>query len=99
MPGRLPSDFTDAGAILTTRPGAGVSRTLLPILIFIQIGSPYTTREKKPGGLHKRPARGPADKRPGTARFLLPILVNKYNGNRTVSNGACRLPFRARADP
>ena len=46
MPGQLPSDFTDAGIILTTRTGAGVSRTLLPILIFIQTGSPYTTREK-----------------------------------------------------
>ena len=50
----------------------------------------------------KNPAgyiRGPAGKRPGTARFLLPILVNIYNGNRTVSKGAGRLPFRARADP
>ena len=38
-------------------------------------------------------------KRPGTARFLLPILVNKYNENRTVSKGNGLLPFRARADP
>ena len=30
-PGRLPSDFTGAGTILT-RTGAGVSKTLLPIL-------------------------------------------------------------------
>ena len=50
----------------------------------------------------KNPAgciRGPPGKRPGTARYLLPILVNIYNVNRAVSNGAGRLPFRARADP
>ena len=32
VPGRLPSDFTGAGTILTTRTGAGVSKRLLPIL-------------------------------------------------------------------
>ena len=31
-PGRLPSDFTGAGTIVTTRTGASVSKTLLPIL-------------------------------------------------------------------
>ena len=31
VPGRLPSDFTGAGTILTTRTGAGVPKTLLPI--------------------------------------------------------------------
>ena len=32
LPDRLPSDFTGAGTISTTRTGAGVSQTLLPIL-------------------------------------------------------------------
>ena len=31
-PGRLPSDFSGAGTILTTRTGSSVSKTLLPIL-------------------------------------------------------------------
>ena len=47
--------------------------------------------------------RGPPGDRPANDRAprdsLSPILVNKYNGHRTVSKGAGRLPFGARADP
>ena len=47
--------------------------------------------------------RGPPGDQPANGRAprdsFSPILVNKYNGHRTVSKGAGRLPFGARADP
>ena len=47
--------------------------------------------------------RGPPGDRPTNGRAprdsFSPILVNKYNGHRTVSKGAGRMPFGARADP
>ena len=47
--------------------------------------------------------RGPPEDRSANDRAprdsFSPILVNKYNGHRTVSKGAGRLPFGARADP
>ena len=47
--------------------------------------------------------RGPPGDRPANGRAprdsFSPILVNKYNGHRTVYKGAGRLPFGARADP
>ena len=47
--------------------------------------------------------RGPPGDRPANGRAprdsFSPILVNRYNGHRTVSKGAGRLPFGTRADP
>ena len=47
--------------------------------------------------------RAPPGDRPAHCRALCdsftPILVNRYNGHRTVSKSAGQLPFGARADP
>ena len=68
-----------------------------PGVLFILVA--FKQPVKDPAGC----TRGPPGDRPENGRAprdsFSPILVNKYNGHRTVSKGAGRLPFGARADP